>query len=255
MFSSVRILSLFIGIFSLFSENFALALPDSKNDALVEVEPMGVFRYSPDEGRSGLAPYRERRPSWGGTVGLLYSFYEPDYVPDLSPFTFEEAYDTAEFRLIELELSYKKNLTIGSVGGELAVGFYKNESNLYSDDSFSTLSIYPIRLGARFALDTLTPTPYLVPYASGGGYLAFFKETLGAVSYSGNTKVAMYWAVGAMATLDWLDRLAAANAYEENGIESSFIFVEARQLMSSSAVEDPDLGSSVHINTGLRLEY
>lgn len=203
-----------------------------------------------------LKPYRERRARWGGTFALDYSSYEPvNYEPDFFAGEFGDVYTSPETPMLDLSLTVKRNLSFGSLGVEMAAGFYSNDSdNLLNSDS--TLQLIPVRLGAIFFLDTLSPEPYIVPYVSGGGYVMLFseKQTAG-VTKNGTTQVAPYANLGVQFQLDWIDRPHARIAYEDSGIESSFLMLEVRKQMASSAAKDPDFSNEVSFAAGLRVEF
>lgn len=223
---------------------------------LVLVEPMGLYTYSADGSITNLKPYSERRTPWGGTFGLSYVLYEPNrYDPDFISLSYKDVYPAPDLDLLEVEFSVKRNFRFGSIASQIGVGLFKAKSNLYSDGSSSELSLIPIRVGVRLALDTLWGQAYLVPYADGGGYIVMYDEALPPLKNTGNTQVAPYWAVGALFSLDWIDRTSAISAYEDSGIEGTFLFAEARQLISSGAASDPNFGSDVHLAAGLKIEF
>jgi hypothetical protein len=201
-----------------------------------------------------LMPYKERRGKWGTTVSIAYSSYEPENFE--SNFVAKEnsqPYEKADLPLIEGQLVYKRNTSYGSLGGELGVGMYENES----DDPVieSNLSFRMYRLGAVIALDAFAKEPLIVPYGSAGAYMIEYEETLGEVHHKGNTQLAPYLTAGFMFQLDWLDRRSARISYEESGTQSSFAFVEGRTMLASSEESDPDYSSSLHWNAGIRIEF
>jgi hypothetical protein len=249
-----RITPFLFGILLVLSSKSALAATESAIERMVEVEPGGLYQYSSKMTGVGLVPYRERRERWGGTAGVVYSTYQPEnYEPDLISLPFDSVYGKSN--MIEIEVAVKRNFVFGSIGGEFGFGFYSNESNLYSDGTTSTLTLYPVRLGLRLSLETMLQKPYLVPYGGAGMYEMFYKEKLASVSNSGNTQPALYWSAGALFNLDWIDPVGGAEAFENSGLQASYIFVEARQFMSSGAGADPDFGDSLHFNAGLKVEF
>lgn len=221
---------------------------------MVEVEPSYIVT-TKNDGNYDLVPYRERRPSWGKTISLSYSNYEPvNYEPNFLEVNFDEIYTQSEMPLLELQLVVKRNGGFASLGGELSVGLYQNESD---DDELieSSLQIIPIRLGAILLLDNLRPNPYFVPFASGGAYTIFYRETNNNSSISGNTQVAPYITAGVAFSLDWIDKRASRIAYEQSGIEASYAFVEARSFFAAGDEQDPDFGSDVNFAGGLKVEF
>ncbi len=235
---------------------FILVIEAKAEVNLVEVEPT----YMAPEGPSGqliLVPYRDRRLKWGGTWSIGYSMYEPmSYEPNFLAENFEQVYDSAELPLLEMQLSVKRNTGIGGFSLDLGVGIYANESDTdLLTESNSTLNLILGRVGLTYSLDMLFADGLVRPYISGGAYIIYYREELEEVSFNGNTQVAPYWAAGANFSLDWLDRQSAREAYADAGIQSTALYVEARQFISSENPMDPNFESDVHASAGLRIEF
>ncbi|MCB0412499.1 MAG: hypothetical protein KDD22_08235 [Bdellovibrionales bacterium] len=227
--------------------------PLAKDEGWVEVEPSDLIP-SDLTGKLYLVPYKVRRKDWGGSVSVAYSNFEPLYYePDFYRLPYESVYSSPSSPLIELQFSVKYNMAMGSIGGEAAVGFFKAESE--SVDAPSELELIPIRLGANFLLDTLFLEPYVVPYVSGGGYIMKYTETESIRSFNGTTQVAPYVAAGLQFQIDWMDPASARDAYLEGRVQNSFLFVEGRKFFASSAAQDPDFETDLHIDGGVRVEF
>lgn len=220
----------------------------------VYVEPSYV-ETTRTENRFELKPYLERRGKWGSTLSLAYSAYVPENLE--SSFVAAgilQPYSKPTLPLVEAQYVFKRNTPIGSLGGELGLGYFSNSS---SDTSISdsSLQFKMVRLGVVAAIDTLYKEPFLVPYGSAGIYTIYFREEQNGISFNGNTQVAPYLSAGAMFLLDWLDRDAARISYEDTGTQCSYLFGEVRSMMKSAAEQDPDYSSAWHWNAGLRVEF
>jgi len=252
----VRLLILIIGIFQS-GLSFAQVETSTKftgEAKMVVVEPTNIITTEKD-GNYQLVPYRERRPSWGTVLSLSYSNFEPlEYEPNFLQVNFDEIYSRPEMPLLELQFAVKKNLSFGSLGGEISVGIYQNDSDEPTLVD-SSLQLIPVKLGAVFYLDALRPEPFIVPYVSGGGYIMLYRETLNDSSFSGNTQVAPYFNAGLAFSLDWFDRHAARISYEQSGIEASYAYLEARTQFQAGDDKDPDFSSAVNFAGGLRVEF
>lgn len=232
------------------------AIEEAAKRGMVLVEPLNVIVTSDDSGDFALKAYRDRRPTWGATTSLGYSSYQPSkYEPDFAPpAAFASVYGSAEFPLLEILITVKRNMALGSLGAEVGVGYYSNTS---SDKNYgdSTLTLMPVRFGGVFALDALSPQPYFVPYIAGGMYTMVFNESLGGNSHNGNTQVAPYFHGGVAFTLDWIDRYGATTAYRESSVQSTYAYVEAQGYMPAGAEADGDFSSDVNYAAGLRIEF
>ena len=233
----------------------------SIHPGMVIVEPVEVMKIEKD-GAVNLSDYRDRRGNWGSTISVGYSTYDPlNYTPQQTgdattadgSFGFSTVYSRPDTPLLELQVAVKRNLEIGSLAGEIAAGYYKNNADTAA--VASTLTLTPIRLGVTFAADVIWREPYVVPYLTAGGYVINYREegTLDAVG--GTTKVAPYANLGAQFQLDAIDRQASRNAYLDSGLQSTFVFLEARKFFASSAGSDPDLSNTVSYGAGLRVEF
>lgn len=223
------------------------------HDGLVIVEqPQFVGRV----GTNGfeLRPYAQRRGRWSQTFSLSYSQFQPIYYePNFYAANFEDLYSSDDLPLIEMTFAWKRNLSIGSVGIEFGFGIYQNRSDV--EEFPSTLDIYPIHLGGVIALDNLTAEPYVVPYLSAGIYTIHYSESLASSSFNGFTQASFYISVGLAMQLNWCDPEAALKSYLDSGIENTFIFVEGRKWLASSANKDPDFETDIFPSGGLKMEY
>lgn len=219
----------------------------------VEVEPTNLLP-SDITGIYYLIPYRNRRTAWGYTVSFGYSSFKPiNYEPNFIALPYGDVYSTAELPLVELQYSIKRNFVLGSIGVELGVGMYQNESD--SELIESDVRFLPVRLGLNLALDNLTFEPFVVPYAMGGVYTIFYDEKVAGTSFGGNTEVAPYLGFGVAVQLNWVDREAARISYMESGIENTFLYAEVREFLASQAAKDPDFSTGFDWGAGVRLEF
>ncbi len=230
--------------------------PPNGQSGWVIVEPINVL--VSDSGNStNVIPYKYRRKKWGQTFSLAYSMFYPSNIEShLGELTFDDIYDpNAETPMIEMQLTFKRNMFLGSLAVEIGLGFYSNDSDVDETLVNSNLEIIPVRLGLNYTADAIFETPYIAPYVGGGGYIFKYKETQGSTSFNGTTQVAPYATVGANFSLDWIERRTSAIAYLDGGIEVTSIFVEARKYFSSSDEADPDFETSWDGQAGLRLEF
>lgn len=224
---------------------------------LVEVEPNNIL---PSDLVSvyALVPYKIRRPRWGHVFTATYSLYNPlNYESDyLSPAqgSFDDLYSSAQTPLLEFCYTYKWNFSLGSLGGDVAYGIYKNEASdsLLGD---AALSLQHIRAGVKYVMDNIWEEPRVAPYAMAGAYQVLYSETQAGADLSGTTFLAPYFGAGMYLQLGWLDPSAAVDAYTESGIENTFIFIEARKYMASTDENDPDFSTSIDLSTGLSVEF
>lgn len=197
-----------------------------------------------------LKGYTERRSTFGFNLALGYSSYAPlKYKPDfVVNNTFENYYGPAETPMIEVTLGPKWNMALGSLILDLGAGYYNNENR-----DKGNLKLIPVRAGATLALDNIGLTPYIVPYASAGTYVVYYEEKLLSQKVGGNTSPGVYYGGGVAFQLNWLDETSASIAYDETGLENTYLYGEARSFVEATNI--PNLGSEIQWGAGLRLEY
>jgi len=129
------------------------------------------------------------------------------------------------------------NISFFSVSADVGIGYYSNEGR-----DGAILNITPVRASGTLALDNLFSEPYVVPYASLGAYVMWYKESLASQSVNGRTSPGLFIALGSRFQLDWLDKSTDLDGFIEHGIENTFLFIEARQYGSTQDAI-PDLSS------------
>lgn len=227
-----------------------------EDQQLVEVVPNNIL---PSDLSSiyPIVPYKIRRPKWGSSVGINYVMLTPsNYASDYASPTlisFENLYGK-DGAMIELSYEFKLNFALGSLGVEGGYGMYSNSAD---DTNFGALdlSMQQARVGVRYTINAFAYEPIIAPYVGAGMYTAFYKEENGTDSFNGQTDPALYYYAGLMMQTNWLDKSSAVEAYTEGGIENTFVFVEGRQYMASSTVQDPDFSTDINISAGINLEF
>lgn len=237
--------------------NRPVTIEELEKKNLVEVEPNNIMP-SDLVNVYSLVPYKIRRPRWGHLFTITYSLYNPiNYETDyLSPAqgSFEELYGSAQTPLLEFCYTYKWNFNLGSLGAEVAYGYYVNDASdsLLGD---AQLNLQNLRVGARYVMDTLWDEPRVAPYAMAGAYQIIYSETQANASFDGTTFVAPYFGAGAFLQLGWLDPVAAVDAYSDAGVENTFVFLEVRKHIASTDAKDPDFSTGMDLSAGLSLEF
>ncbi len=220
-------------------------------EGLVIVEPRNLIPVN-GSNKLEMVSYSSRRKKWGQLWGLSYGLYKPsNYELDGIEAEYDEYYPSG-LGLIQVEGIYKRNFDTFSIGGYLSVGYFNVSSDVENFES--DLSVMPLKLGFYFSLDTLWREPWVVPYVHGGIYTIYFDETSNGSTLNGTTLVSYYATGGLMMQLDWADDSTAREAYIENGIENTFLFVEANYMAASIEEQDPDF-NAIYVSGGLKLEF
>lgn len=236
------------------SEEQAVELASDK-ETWVIVEP-SKFVPSDVSADISLIPYRLRREPWGLQVSGGASNFSPiNYEPNFLQGSFDTVYEGGGFGAIDVQLSIKYNFSLGAISLDVGVGNYQVTS--VNPDLDTKLNVMPLRIGFSYYLDRLFFEPYVVPYASVGGYVMNYSEELldSGTSVKGFTQIAPYSAAGLQFQMNWIDSRSATNAFAESGIENTFLFAEARTYLASFAPADPDFETDLFVVGGLRIEF
>lgn len=234
-----------------------------------------------DGSRIGIPPYRNRRKTWGATVSAGYSFWQPyNYRSFFNPEpSFQNLYGSASIGYISLLASVKLNHPVGALSLGLGGGYYKNKGG---NDNLD-LSIFPLVVELAWTVDNIMSEPYVAPYAALGLAYIYFREEQTAptlnpnpndpnapppITGSGTTQTggqfALYYDVGLLIQLDWLEGSADASMYH-SGIENAYIkvgitsfFKDIQELFRNSNNNDRDFTNDLRdlaIHVGLLLEF
>ena len=224
---------------------------------LVEEEYLYIKYGTEKNGK--IAPYRDRRDTWGFMFSLGYSFFQPEnYIPDFetntSLRTFDATYGDSSGGMPELTFSAKLNTAIGAFQLGLGGAVY-NVSSLETATISTDLTVTLVRLEGALVLDTLFSEPLVAPYILAGGYTVFYEESSESNgSVDGNTQVAVYFGLGANIQLNWLEEKTAHNAYLDYGIENAFLYIEGKTYSEAGGAGDPDFSTGFLLAAGLRVE-
>ncbi len=204
-----------------------------------------------------IPPYRDRRESSGLMLSLGYGQFQPtNYQPDFRFESYYEIYGPEEKGLFEVSLAYKLNFFLGSLSVGVGAGVATSVSSDIAAYGDTEVTFVPHRIEATFALDALFPQPLLVPYGTIGAYSVYYSETSAALTKSGTTEAALFFAGGLNVQMDWLFPEEALEAYKENGQESTFVYVEARKYLASAQTpSDPDFETDIMWSGGVKLEF
>jgi hypothetical protein len=252
----ILLLVLYIGVFSsVLNADVEERDPDIlAREHKVFVEPTYI-EVSKTKNEFKLESYKKRRHDWGFTFSADYSTYVPEnYEPAFAKANYKDVYGQPTFGMMEGVFVAKKNYSAFSFGGELGVSSFRND---HSDPAYvgSVLNLTSVRLGGVVYMDMIYDEPMFVPYISGGGYMMIFKESLQGNAFGGTTQIAPYANGGVAMQLDWLDPRSARIGYEESGVLTSYIFLEARKYFVSGNKKDPDFSNSVSEALGFRVEF
>jgi hypothetical protein len=231
--------------------------PNWKTD-LVEVEGDPYVRI-PGTNRFEIQHYGKRRRPFGFDCAIGMSSYSPAMAKNnVSTTGVSTQYAPPQTSLIEVQFGPRWNFMMGSLALDLGAGQYYGES--HGDTIDTTLTVTIVHVGARYTLDTLMREPYIAPYVAGGVYQVSYSEqgsdSAGDdLNNTGSNPIAPYFAVGANLQLNWLDQRTARNAFREIGLLNGSLFVEARQLLSSTSGYADMSSNGVYLNGGVRLEF
>lgn len=222
----------------------AKSTDEAENWVKVEKSPI-VLEEKDGEKKLRFISYRERRTSWNFRLAFGAESWSLQNHPVSTLQTAKIGADGVSFGL-QLMASY--NLSA------LSLGAGTNISMLNFEGGISAIK-YGVDVHAY--LDGIMNEPVVVPYAKLGlGQLSFSNPDASDVS-SFETDIAMYYSLGFMFLLDWLQRSMAMDAFFNHGIQGSFVFIEYESFPSLKAAhsELPVSFDASGFKAGLQLVF
>lgn len=228
---------------------------DDSMATYIEVEP------EPDL----TAPYKERRTRHGFILsGGTQKYYPDDYQSMQDGNFIEDFLGDSPIDMMNLELGYKLNFGLGSLA--LTGGFAKGQFSNTFENLQRKVDIQKIEFMAYYFADNLFREPWVVPYVAVGINRFTVTESMtGAADVVKNLAPTGAIRVGMEFQLNWIDRDGSADAYQELGLENTFLDLYlARNTVSSKLAADftdpeetgdPDTSNRFQLGMGLRLEF
>ncbi len=218
---------------------------------ILEVRP---YVWDPKTREYRIPHYKYRRDRFGiyGQVGIV------QYRPEIVRRQKTVMNDTTQYNgtvpsTMDVQISPRLSTRLGTISLDLGYSEYNIRA---VDGSSANLFASMPRAGLTILLDTIWDEPYFVPYIFGGAFQAQYNQR-DARTGRGDSKISGpsgFYGAGALIQLNWLDMDQSGIAYDEIGLENTFLFVEHRAYLSTSAGA-ADFGSESNLAGGLRLEF
>lgn len=211
--------------------------------------------------------YKNRRGKHGVLFGVaLEKFYPVDYRSVLEDAYIEDIIGSDKIDLVGIELGYKYNFSLGSLG--FLLGYSQGSIEGAVSNVPRTLTVARTGLSANYAADAFFEEPWVVPYLQVGVHQFNVSESNDTQSASGSASMAFNYRFGLLFQLDWIensfDKGAKADRLNSSGLENTFLEVYyAEHQASSNAIDpsnpsnegEPNMYSSGEIGLGLKLEF
>lgn len=228
-----------------YAKNIDVDQDESEN--WVKVEKTFIVEDEKDARKSRFLSFKERRPSWGFRLAISVEQMASDNQYPVS--TLQTAKIKSKSADFGLQLMTSYNLPILSVGAGINLGMYNFKGDVKA-----------LKAGADLhaILDGIFNNPYIAPYGKVGvGRFSFTNPDASDVSKH-DSKLAFYYAVGALFSLDWLQKEMSMEAFYNYGLEGSFLFVEMEGFPSLASAKSslfPDAFATRAFKVGLHLVF
>lgn len=238
---------------------YAVSLPPEEELVEVEVPPRAILF----DQENNKIPYSKRKDPWGITFSIGANQYKPEnYLSAYVTRSVDDDFGKPQDPGADISFGVAKNFSFGSFALEAGASYYQNRA----DDTNGlqhTLTITPVRFQATLTIDSFMANPYFAPYIFAGAYEMIYKEeeitpssNATQVITEGETAVDVFYGIGLLLQLNWLDDRSANEAFISHGLENAYIYLEARTFLSPGETEDtPDFGSGFNLGAGLKLEF
>lgn len=200
--------------------------------------------------------YKIRRKTHGGSVNVTTeNIYMADYTSLHDDEIYEALWGQEDVSLVQLGLNYKYNFTLGSLNLGIGYGHGSLLDDRIGDER--TIALDKSSASIQFLLDNLMREPYFVPYVGASifnfkinEYVKSTDQTYEMTSSYGNS-----FTVGFLIQLSWMERETSRLAYQENGIENTYLDVFWTQYENPNEDPDPSIQSDLNWGAGLRVEF
>lgn len=228
---------------------------DDSMATYIEVEPEADL----------TAPYKERRTRHGFIIsGGSQKYYPDDYQSMQDGKFIDEFLGSSPIEMMSLELGYKYNFGLGSLA--ITGGIAKGQFSGTFENLQRKIDIQKLEVMAFYFADNFLREPWVVPYVGIGINRFTVTESMdGAADIVKNLTPTGSVRAGLEFQLNWIDRDGSADAYQEIGLENTFLDVYmARNTVSSKVASDfsnaeetgdPDTSNRFQLGLGLRLEF
>lgn len=240
-----------LGVALIFS--FSPTFAQNENVEVIEDIPQGLEIVDTPHFN---VPYKERRSRHGWIFSVNGdNLYFPDYISALDGRSYDEIFGQTDLTLVQLEIGYKYNFVLGAIGLSIAQGLGSIQDDRLGE--VRELEISKTSGSATLYLDNITSEPYLVPYVSGTlwRFDLFEEAQTSAVDYSASTDIGFAYSLGLLFQLNWMDKDSARKAYEDYGLQNTYLDVFFTQHTATADESDPNFESDFNWGIGLKLEF
>lgn len=224
------------------------ASEDNPNDGMIDI----IYP------AQATAPYIERRQNYSIMFSVLSEPFMPTkYESPTDGAFYEELFGGKQMQMTSVELTWKYNLPIVSVG----VGMTYGKANVQSDYSsiLSGLDITKTSVCGTLFFDAIMKEPYVAAYGKIEYYNFDYLETAdGFDDVSGKTAPSTAVSAGLLIQLNFLDPDPKITqiGVSEDGMQNAYLDIFATQYSPSTAEDDPDFSNeTTEIGAGIRIEF
>lgn len=199
--------------------------------------------------------YRDRRSSHGFMFSANYQGFLPkNYISTLdSNPIYTDAFGKKSISMIEFQLAYKYNFSLGALTFGLGYGTGSVESDLSGDKR--SLEVTKPSASIGYIMDALFAEPYVAPYLQLQAWQMGIKEKSSTDDFNGDTKMGFDYTVGLLLQLNALDPSSAAAALNNTGLENTYLDVFVTKYTKTQSTADADTETDFNFGAGLRLEF
>ncbi len=252
LFKTILVVLLISAVFISNSANASYlrepASDDNPNDGMIDI----IYP------AQATAPYIERRQNYSIMFSVLSEPFMPTkYVSPTDGLLYEELFGGKQMQMTSVELTWKYNLPIVSVG----LGMTYGKANVQSDYSsiLSGLDITKTSICGTLFFDAIMKEPYVAAYGKIEYYNFDYVETAeGFDNVSGKTAPSTAVSVGLLIQLNFLDPDPKITqiGVAEDGMQNAYLDIFATQYGPSAAEGDPDFSNEkTEVGAGLRIEF
>lgn len=209
----IKSIIVILAVLLIWSLDQKTALAD-ENWVEVEQSPYAMEEPGKDK-KIQFLDYRDRRQAWNFRFSFFGANSEiKDFALTTSQLSSSLKSDGVGF---ELNLSISYNIGALSLGADFG---------LLSADYEKDVSLLQPKMSLHAYADNLFSNPYFVPYFKIGSSQMKFTNPETSDIIEINSSLALFYSIGGMVSLDWIQKSMAMEAYFNYGLDSTFIVIE-----------------------------
>lgn len=154
-----------------------------------------------------------------------------------------------------IRFGYKRNISLGAIQLEGAVGYFNLADNL--SGTYRKIELIKQSLGITYVEDNILNEPYVAPYATANVYSMGITEKIESkkLNASWATGYGIQFIFGLLIQLNSFEEKSSKTALRNYGLENTYLNIFVSKYQMTNDPEDPDTSTDYNWGLGIKLEF